>query len=91
MEKLTPPITPEPHLYETLLRDQAEDIIFIKQLMDSINEGSVTPEQIERLFLFMEHNQQIINFKKLPQLNKFVAISTRQLIFETIAAAFNRR
>ena len=91
MEKLTPPITPEPHLYETLLRDQAGDNIFIKQLMDSINEGSVTPKQIERLFLFMEHNQQIIDFDGLPQPNKFVAFCTRQLIFGTIAAAFNKR
>ena len=66
MEKQIPPITPELHLYETLLSDQAEDNIFIKQLMDSINEGSVTPEQIERLFLFMEHNQQIIDFDGLP-------------------------
>ncbi|MEK7524920.1 MAG: hypothetical protein AAB548_00935 [Patescibacteria group bacterium] len=91
MEKQTPPITPELHLYETLLRDQAEDNIFIKQLMVSIEEGSVTPEQIERLFLFMEHNQQLIDFEGSPQPNKFVALCTRQLVFGTIAAAFNRR
>ena len=91
MEKRTPPTNPELCLYETLLRDQAEDNIFIRQLMVSINESSVTPEQIERLFLFMKHNQQIIDFEELPQPNKFVAICTRQLIFGTIAAAFNRR